>query len=211
MKILSWNLHKQEALISWAALMQNFDVGLFQEVDFASNETHGYWIAKGESFDNEGTAIVAKLPLSGVNFVKSPWPDYRAKFWKGKVYKVATIARVDGIEFVSFHGYNGTLQGKDPEKLRDHVERVLIALDREVPAVFSGDFNTWGPAHLKAVASTMHDNGFELAMSAPYDSKKTLDLAFVRGCSVGITKFYKIPGKSDHPFMVFDVKVREQK
>ncbi len=205
LKIVSWNLH-QESLINYASLTKNFDVGLFQEVKY-KNETYSGFMAKGESFDGVGTGIfVRSKSISNVKIVKSPHGDFRAKFWKSKVFKTTTIADVAGITFVSFHGFNGTLQGKEPGMLLDHVSAVLARLLTDGPIVFAGDFNTWTPKHIDMVTKLLAGYGFEYAMSAPFDKKKTLDLVFVKLLKVSAMKFEKIKGKSDHPILTFEVE-----
>ena len=113
----------------------------------------------------------------------------------GLIYKKTTIATSGSIQYVSFHGYNGQ-PFKSVENLTDHVEAVLGALDPG-PAVFAGDFNTWGPEHLDAVKRALETYGFRLAVSWPYPGRNfPLDHAFVRGVKLEASSIYD--SEADH-------------
>lgn len=80
----------------------------------------------------------------------------------GFIHKKTIIAVNMGVEFVSFHGYNGQPM-KNISKLVDHVDAVLTVLSPSGPVVFAGDFNTWTQAHLDGVKVQLKNANFNLA------------------------------------------------
>lgn len=203
-KFVSWNLEKRDLVEG--ALSSGVDVALFQEYNSAfSQDTKGYEKFEAISFDTFGTAIFSREKPVAVNSVKSPHADYRAQFWKGTINKNTAVATFrNGLTVVSFHGFNGTLQGRRPEMLIDHIDAVLRAIPAG-PCVIGGDFNTFTSEHHEAVESIMTSHGFSRGIQVPYDAVKTLDLVYMRKCQVELTASGH--HLSDHPFMMFNVTV----
>ncbi len=151
-----------------------------------------------------GTCIVAPRIVKFVS-VCAPKGDYRLQFWKGLVYKATAVATLDsGLTLVSFHGYNGTFQGRQVQDLLDHVAAVIAALPPNGPVLFGGDFNTFTAEHVEALEACMGAAGFECHIRVPYDSKKTLDFVFTRQCTAALVDSGS--HESDHPFILCDVE-----
>jgi len=234
MRFISWNLAKLD-LALWALTQIGdklpIDVGLFQEFDCkqqsasmatTNGDFHQFF---AHSFDDYGTCIYSRPDFTSTDIAMAPRGDYRVKFWKGLVYKATAIALLDsvalfpkGIIVVSFHGYNGSLQGRDPKDLFDHVSEVLRhveAMDqgRGIPCVFAGDFNTFEREHHIAVDSAMETHGFRKAFGVPYKpgGDRVLDMVYTRNCMARRVPVANPYHDSDHPFMLFDVdKVEDE-
>jgi len=212
-RVVCWNLEKRD-LVPYALNTFGADIGLFQEYNasFAMPGIEEYSRVEALSFDTYGTSVFyrnSRFPrLVERIAVNSPHGDFRPRFWRGLVYKTSAIAVFDSLIVVSFHGYNGTLQGRRPRKLADHVEAVLNALgpyltDRRRPVVFAGDFNTFTTEHHDAVEAVLVNHGFRKAIEVRYDRFKTLDLVFTRDCDAN--RVASDWHESDHPYLVFDV------
>jgi endonuclease/exonuclease/phosphatase (EEP) superfamily protein YafD len=103
-----------------------------------------------------------------------------AEFMIG-VQKTSCAVKIDGIWFISVHGYNG-FPFKNVEKLQDHIDSILKSLDDLTsPVVFAGDFNTWKDVHLDSVLKTCRKYGLIHNFKVKYDEKKILDHCFSRG------------------------------
>lgn len=239
---LCWNVAKND-VIGWALETIKPDVALFQEYDrlfsthpeaaegeMTSSSSSSYSRWEAISFDDRyGTAIFSRDELTNVYSVSSPHPDYRLNVWKGmtvsKCTAIATL-RHDGLTVVSFHGYNGTFQGRDPEKLVAHIDAVLRTIDRTKPCVFAGDFNTFGNEHCQAVSDIMSEYDFKCDIQVPYEgskiagfikklmpgrfSQKTLDWVYTRGCHAELLPDEEFKNdnhfnQSDHPLIYFRV------
>ena len=209
MRFLTWNVEKRE-LLSWSLAAQTFgdvDVALFQEYNsLRANHAPNYEKFEAISFDSYGTAVFSRAKPISVKAVPSPHGDYRLKFWNGLVYKTAAVATFEnGLTVVSFHGFNGTLQGRNPSMLVDHVTEVMKVIP-DGPCVFAGDFNTFTEEHHKAVEAIMRENQFtNKRIEVEYDARKTLDLVYSRSCTAQLIK--KGHHESDHPYIVFDVVI----
>jgi Endonuclease/Exonuclease/phosphatase family len=218
MRIISWNLAKENLVpIALEEINRDSDVGLFQEFNNQPEASiDGFLKFFACSFDTYGTAIYSRAPLVKTDLARSPKGDFRAKFWKGMVYKTTAIALIknrdfpDGIIVVSFHGYNGTLQGRDPKDLANHVIEALNHVDSlavtQLPCVFAGDFNTFETEHCVIVDQVMSRKGFRKAFGIPYqpgNDCRTLDWVYSRLCGVKLVK--SDHHVSDHPYMLFDV------
>ncbi len=182
-KVLIQNLQKTSNLASDLLEDNDPDLMLAQEINLHSESGQDDFSASNVSSLGYGTAIVAhksvrnKNPtVTDVQRVDSPYAEFG-----GLIRKKTTIATVQGIRFVSFHGYNGT-PFRSIEKLVAHVDAVLSVLSPSGPAVFAGDFNTWTEDHLEAVEKSLKRAGFRLVYSWPYPGRDfPLDHAFIRG------------------------------
>lgn len=199
LNVLIQNLQKTPNLASDLLDDKDPDVMLAQEINLYSESGQDDFSASNVSSLGYGTAIVAhksnrnKNPtITDVQRVESPFAEFG-----GLIRKKTTIATIDGIKFVSFHGYNGT-PFKSIEKLVAHVDAVLSILSPFGPAVFAGDFNTWTKDHLEAVERSLKLAGFRLVYSWPYPGRDfPLDHAFIRGdLQVEDSSFYSCA--SDH-------------
>jgi endonuclease/exonuclease/phosphatase (EEP) superfamily protein YafD len=138
----------------------------------------------------------------------APKGDYRLQFWKGLVFKATAVAIVTEpapLTVVSFHGFNGTLQGRCVDDLLEHCMVVMDAIPPpgNGPVIWAGDFNTFTPEHVAALDAFMAAAGFTGAIRVPYDATKTLDFVFTRQCRAELVETGH--HESDHPFIVFDV------
>jgi len=215
---VSWNLEKlnlvQESLSKLSR--STIDVALFQEYDQRFTQRKDideeYFKFEAISFETFGTAIFSREKPVRTYEVKSPHFDYRAKFWKGPIYKNTAVAVWEDLTAVSFHGFNGTGQGRDPKMLVDHVNAVLAVIP-DGPCVIAGDFNTFTSIHQAMVLSVMRDNGFDAAIRVPYQpgtsvddvEAKILDWVLTKECTATLKATSH--DQSDHPFMVFTVEV----
>jgi endonuclease/exonuclease/phosphatase family metal-dependent hydrolase len=196
---ITWNLEKR-GLVSFAT-QPDVDIALLQEYD-STYRTDLYESHEAISFDTYGTAILSRIKPVRVSEVSSPHGDFRLKFWLGMVYKATAIATFEnGLTAVSFHGYNGTLRGRRPEMLRDHINAVLDAIPNSGPCVFAGDFNTFTAEHHQVVDEIMHTHSFQKAINVPYNDYYILDLVYVRNCNAQMT--LSEHHESDHPFIKF--------
>jgi endonuclease/exonuclease/phosphatase (EEP) superfamily protein YafD len=120
------------------------------------------------------------------------------------VYKATSIAHLEsGITLVSFHGFNGTFQGRRVEDLIEHVDSVRNRLENAGPVVWAGDFNTFTEDHVTALEEYMRKSGFSMDISVPYNFMRTLDFVFTRECKAVMIESGNYG--SDHPFVLFDV------
>jgi hypothetical protein len=205
MRIISWNLAKLD-LVDWS-LSKGVEVALFQEYNaLFAQRVEGYFKFEAISFDDTfGTSVFSREKPIAVHEVKSPHWDYRAQIWKGPIYKNTAVATFEnGLTVVSFHGFNGTMRGRDPEMLVDHIEAVLKVIPSG-SCIFAGDFNTFTREHQEAVGLVMDKHAFTRAIQVPYDDKKTLDMVYTRNCTAQLVESGHY--KSDHPFMLFDVEL----
>jgi endonuclease/exonuclease/phosphatase (EEP) superfamily protein YafD len=197
MKILVQNLQKRDGLATELFEEKDPDVMLLQEINLHS-EKHGF-PASNVSRMGYGTAIGSKFEFSNIKHVQSPYAEFG-----GTIRKKTTIASINSIQFVSFHGYNGQ-PFKDKKKLVAHVEAVLAELEPG-PALFAGDFNTWSIDHLDAVMEKMDSFGFKLAYTWPYTGRDfALDHAFVRELKIKNSDNYVCA--SDHRGAILDLEV----
>lgn len=170
------NIQKQYGLAG--RLVKQFapDVMLVQEIKIKTEDASQFaHFTPG----GHGTAIYCKSgkPRDMIK-VESP-----AREFGGIIYKKTTVAKCMGVQFISFHGYNGS-PFRDVEGLLTHVKAVVKVLDLDGPAIFAGDFNTWSQEHLDAVVKVLGEVGLNLAASWRYPQgrgKKVLDHIFVRG------------------------------
>ena len=175
-RVLVQNLQKKDNLASELFHEYKPDVMLLQEIKLHSETVH--FQASYVSRMGYGTAIGSKFDVKKVKQIQSPSAEFG-----GIIHKKTTVATVNEIQFVSFHGYNGQ-PWKDKSKLVEHVEAVLKDLSSG-PAVIAGDFNTWSKDHFDAVEAKLNNTGFHHAYSWPYPGRDyPLDHAFSRGLSL---------------------------
>jgi len=188
MKILVQNLQKRDNLATELFEEHDPDMMLLQEINLPS-ETHDFPASNVSSL-GYGTAIGGKFEVTGIKFVRSPHSEFG-----GIIHKKTTVASVNMVQFVSFHGYNGQ-PFKKKGRLVAHIEAVLAELSPG-PAVFAGDFNTWSKEHLDAVKVKLERAGFHLAYSWRYPGRDDpLDHAFLRGVELKSSSNYACA--SDH-------------
>lgn len=203
-KIVVQNLQKRKGLASELVAKLQPDIFLAQEINLSSEGVA--FSAYYTNFVGYGTAIYSKKdPPTKVRKVCCPHAEFG-----GFLYKLTTVAECMGIQFVSFHGYNG-LPFKNITKLVDHVLAVLKVLEPG-PCLFAGDFNTWTREHYDSIKKVLVEVGFEAAFSWAYPGKgplpartQPLDHAFVRG--VRLEDHYSFPSASDHRGAVLEISV----
>lgn len=198
MKIVVQNLQKKAGLATKLVEQYQPDIMLAQEfgpgsesIDTVSNTSRlGY-----------GTAIYSRTAaITNVRRVTSPNAEFG-----GFIFKKTTVADCMGVQFVSFHGYNGT-PWRNVQKMIDHVNAVVSVLEDDRPCLFAGDFNTWSQVHIDAVKKVLGDAGFSLAYSWPYPGRDLpLDHAFVR--SVRSESSFSYSCDSDHRGAVLEMSV----
>lgn len=196
MKVLIQNLQKREGLATSLSQKHDPDVMLLQEINLNS-ETHPF-PANNVSSMGYGTAIgSSKFKLSNIRGVKSPYTEFG-----GFIHRKTTVATVNGIQFISFHGYNGQ-PFKNVAKLVAHVDAVLAELEPG-PAIFAGDFNTWSAEHLSAVQGSLEKFDFRLTYSWQYPGRdQPLDHAFTRGVKISTSENYSC--ESDHRGAILEI------
>ena len=201
MKVLIQNLEKRSGLATQLVEEHKPEIVLVQEINLSSERCNfpAYNVSKRSGY---GTAIGStsnEFEITNIMRVLSPHAEVG-----GFMYKKTTIATIQSVQYVSFHGYNG-LPFKDKQKLVDHIEAVLAVLDPSVPTLFAGDFNTWTKEHLEAVTDAMTRENFQWAYSWPYDGRDfPLDHAFIRGLVV--TKFENYICSSDHRGAILEIE-----
>jgi hypothetical protein len=136
-KIVVQNVYKLAHLASDLIIQHDPDIALIQEINLYSEDAENKFEATVSRYFGYGTAIYSKQPkaLSEVRHVDSPHKEWLV------VTKMTTVALCCNIDFVSFHGYNGT-PFRSLVKLMDHVQAVLDVLVPDRPCVFAGDFNS---------------------------------------------------------------------
>ena len=201
MKILIQNLQKRGGLATELLEEYNPDVMLLQEINLYAETRSDFFPAHNVSRMGYGTAIGGKFEISNIKCVQSPYAEIG-----GVVHKKTTIASIQSVQFISFHGYNGQ-PFKNKEKLVTHVEAVLKVLPPDQPALFAGDFNTWSQEHLDAVTSKLESAGFHLVYSWPYpDRDLPLDHAFLRDMELISSTNYAC--SSDHRGAILELNVK---
>jgi endonuclease/exonuclease/phosphatase family metal-dependent hydrolase len=190
MKVVVQNLQKRPGLASSLVHKHEPDVLLAQEISLKTEEPI-FGTAHNTSKLGYGTAIYGMEAVTDVRLVSSPHAEIG-----GFIVKKTTVACCAGVQFVSFHGYNGQPM-KSVSKLTDHVAAVLAVIPPGTPALFAGDFNTWTELHINAVKALMAKAGFTLAYSWPYPGRDLpLDHAFVRSLRLESQSSYR--NDSDH-------------
>ena len=160
MKVLVQNLHKRSGLATQLVQDHQPDVLLAQEINLFSELVN---VACNTSRLGYGTALYASHGTwTNIRQVQSPHAEMG-----GIVRKKTIIAHWSGVDWVSFHGYNGQPQ-KNIAKLLDHVRVVLEAVQDSPHVVWAGDWNTWSAEHWEAVRSMLANHGFQWAGSWPY-------------------------------------------
>ena len=173
--IIVQNLQKKAELATRLVERDAPDILLAQELSLHSEATN-LFRAHYTSQMGYGTAIHCRGKITNVRRVKSPVAEFG-----GFIYKKTTVADCDGVQCVSFHGYNGTPFRRNISSLVSHVQAVLDVLGSG-PAIFAGDFNSWTTDHLNAVSELLYSVGFHRAFSWPYPGgDRELDHAFLRG------------------------------
>jgi endonuclease/exonuclease/phosphatase (EEP) superfamily protein YafD len=178
MLVVVQNLQKHSHLGSDVVAEYQPDLALIQEIHLPTEEVGLFDAAFNVGkYTGWGTAIYSRESLSRVRKVDSPHAEFGGLFRKH-----TTLAYSQGIDWVSFHGYNGQ-PFKKMEYLLDHVRLVHESV-ASGPAVFAGDFNTWTDNHVRAVKHELARSGFELAGSWPYPGRDgPLDHIFLRDCT----------------------------
>ena len=198
MRVLVQNLQKIHRLATELLEEHNPDVMILQEINLPS-ENHTF-PASNVSRMGYGTAIGSRYDINNIKLIQSPYAEFG-----GLIHKKTTLATVESIQFVSFHGYNGQ-PFKSKKKLASHVHDVLAQI-QPGPAVFCGDFNTWSQSHLDAVTTEMDGKGFYLAYSWPYPCRDfPLDHVFLRGVSIMNSVNYSCV--SDHRGAILELAVK---
>lgn len=196
-RVLVQNLQKRPALATTLIKEHAPDVMLAQEINLPSEDRA--FQASNVSSMGYGTAIFSNGEVNHVKQVNSPHAEIG-----GFIRKKTTVATVNSVQFVSFHGYNGQ-PWKNVEKLTAHVQAVLDVLSPG-PAIFAGDFNTWSQGHLDAVKAVMENSGFVLAYSWPYPGRNfPLDHAFLRGTTLKSSGNYECA--SDHRGAILEISI----
>lgn len=202
MKVLIQNLQKRSGLATQLLEEHKPEIVLAQEINLSSERQCNFPAYNVSKRSGYGTAIGtgnSEFEISNVKRVLSPHAEVG-----GFVHKKTTIATIQSIQYVSFHGYNG-VPFKDKQNLVDHIEAVLAILEPSGPVFFAGDFNTWTKEHLDAVTEAMKRANFQLAYSWPYDGRDfPLDHAFIRGLVV--TKFENYICSSDHRGAILEIQ-----
>lgn len=198
MKILVQNLEKKAGLATKLVEQYQPDILLAQEFSVSSESID---TVNNTSRLGYGTAIYSRTAaITNVRSVTSPHAEFG-----GFIFKKTTVADCMGVQFVSFHGYNGQPM-RNVQKLVDHVDAVVLELERDRPCLFAGDFNTWSQVHIDAVTNILSDAGFSLAYSWPYPGRALpLDHAFVRGVQNESSFSYSC--ESDHQGAVLEINV----
>jgi hypothetical protein len=233
LRVICWNLEKRSELIDWVFRNKQPHVALFQEWvgQALTDDQHSSQVSLssgvrritvGTSSLSMDIGVAASFEVNGgvagtsimapkiTKFCSAMAPkgDYRLQFWKGMIHKATSIAQLDcGLTMISFHGYNGTFQGRQVDDLIDHVDSVMKVMktlpNPDGPVVWAGDFNSFTFDHVIALEKFMFAAGFNCDWKVPYDSKKILDFVFTRQCSVKPVESGTY--MSDHPFLLFDV------
>jgi endonuclease/exonuclease/phosphatase (EEP) superfamily protein YafD len=191
MLVLVQNLQKKAGLAGKLAAAHDVDVLLAQEAN-KSSEARGFYAASYTSRMGYGTAVYARDSSSVRNevHVLSPVAELG-----GFIRKKTTVVDCGPVQFVSFHGYNGT-PGRNLAHLAAHVSAVLAVL-HDGPTVFAGDFNTWTQAHLDAVSDILTPAGFVHSFQWPYPGRDfPLDHVFVRQVTIESSSVVK--SEADH-------------
>lgn len=198
MKIVVQNLQKKAGLAT--KLVEQFQPDIMLAQEFSSS-SESIDTVSNTSMLGYGTAIYSRTAaITNVRRVTSPHAEFG-----GFVFKKTTVADCSGVQFVSFHGYNGQ-PWRSFENLVDHVSAVVSVLEDDRPSLFAGDFNTWSQAHIDAVKKVLGDAGFSLAYSWPYPGRALpLDHAFVRGVRNDSSISYSCD--SDHRGAVLEITV----
>ena len=203
MKVLIQNLQKRNSLATDLCNEYDPDIILAQEINLHTETNDGccYFPANNVSSMGYGTAIgihnknkhKEEFKVSDIKKVQSPNAEFGGMF-----YKKTTIATIQSIQFVSFHGYNGQ-PFKSISKLVEHVHAVVDVLSSG-PVVFAGDFNTWSQEHVDAVKHELETvgGGFHHVYSWPYGRRDIpLDHVFLRGdLELNMSEYYECA--SDH-------------
>jgi endonuclease/exonuclease/phosphatase (EEP) superfamily protein YafD len=191
MLVVVQNLQKHAHLGSDVVMEYQPDIALVQEVRLPTEEPGLFDAASNVGcYTGWGTAIYSRESLSRVRRIDSPHSEFGGLFRKR-----TTLAYSQGIDWVSFHGYNGQ-PFKNLEYLLDHVRLVHESVANG-PAVFAGDFNTWTDEHVQAVKHELERSGFELGGSWPYAGRQgPLDHIFVRDCKMANLSTFE--NSSDH-------------
>ncbi|CBJ30680.1 conserved unknown protein [Ectocarpus siliculosus] len=197
-KIVVQNLEKKAGLATRLVEQYQPDILLAQELNRSSEEIDTVSNLSRLGF---GTGIYSRAAtITNVRRVTSPHAEIG-----GFVFKKTIVADCVGVQFASFHGYNGQPFRKI-DNLIDHVNAVLSVLDSDRPCLFAGDFNTWSQAHIDATTSVLGDAGFVLACSWPYPGRDLpLDHAFVRG--VQLESSFSYGCESDHNGAVLEISL----
>lgn len=198
MKVVVQNLAKTAGLATTLVELHQPDVLLAQEFNLSSESID---TVNNTSRLGYGTAIYSRAAeVTNVRKVASPNAEFG-----GFIFKKTTVADCMGVQFVSFHGYNGQPL-RNLHKLVDHVNAVLSVLDVDRPCLFAGDFNTWSQAHIDGVNEVLGAAGFDLAYSWPYPGRDLpLDHAFLRG--VRHESSFSYTCDSDHRGAVLEITV----
>ncbi|CAM9464740.1 unnamed protein product [Ectocarpus fasciculatus] len=196
MKVVVQNLEKKAGLATRLVEQYQPDILLAQELNRSSEQIDTVSNLSRLGF---GTGIYSRAAaITNVRRVTSPHAEIG-----GFVFKKTLVADCAGVQFVSFHGYNGQPMRRIG-KLVDHVNAVMSVLDVDRPCLFAGDFNTWSQAHIDATTSVLRDAGFVLGCSWPYPGRDLpLDHAFVRG--VQLESSFSYGCESDHNGAVLEI------
>lgn len=205
MKLLIQNLQKIPGLATDLIQQYEPDIMLAQEINISSENSENFE-AHNTSKLGYGTAIYSRdETLTDIKLVDSPYAEFG-----GFIYKKTTIATAYGVQFVSFHGYNGT-PFKSIKKLVAHVDAVLKVLTED-PAVFAGDFNTWSKDFLDVVTLVLEKRGFRLVFNWPYAGRDfPLDHAFTRGVDIEDGNSTYFSCASDHNGAILQLDLSSNK
>jgi endonuclease/exonuclease/phosphatase family metal-dependent hydrolase len=231
MRIVVQNLQKQSHLGTDIIMSEQYkpDVLLAQEINVSTEDAKlfvegataatnvskrlGYGTAIHVNSKNNNDNDDGRYSLTNIRRVDSPHAETGGFIRKKTIIATltstsgssSTTGKPRGIQFVSFHGYNGQPFTRI-SYLVDHVQAVLDVLDRDFEgdassneAVFAGDFNTWSQAHLDAIQAPLQRAGFRLALSWPYPGRDfALDHVFIRGRCIQLQDWSIFQNASDH-------------
>mmetsp|Transcript_202 Transcript_202/g.220 ORF Transcript_202/g.220 Transcript_202/m.220 type:complete len:240 (-) Transcript_202:272-991(-) len=200
MKVVVQNLQKKNGLATVLVETHKPDVMLLQEININS-ENEEMLFSSNTSIRGYGTAIYSKEPVSRITQIQSPYAEFG-----GFIFKKTIIATTAGVQYVSFHGYNGQ-PFKDVSKLVAHIDAVLSVISPTGPVIFAGDFNTWSVEHFEAIKTPLESAGFSHSYSWPYPGRETpLDHVFLRGVELKDSAYFS--NESDHLGAVLELSVQ---
>jgi hypothetical protein len=143
------------------------DVALFQSWWRAENPevVDEYQSFLAEAFQSRGepwgATVYARHAMDNKRVVRAPHRE-----WLVGVRKATAIVEINGVTFVSFHGFN-QYPFKQTGKLEDHLRLVLENLPQDLPSVIGGDFNAFCPELLDTVSNILFEYGFRVDIYDP--------------------------------------------
>ncbi len=212
MKVLCLNVHKENRpAVQQLMKDEKIEVVMLQE----------YWLGKPFNFSPLKSFIATAFKKKRLS-CGTALAGHKIQGWQplitedketglfgiGQDPKSMATGIINGILFISIHGFNGWNWFRTPKT--DPLIRQLEQVKNKIwnhpgGVVFAGDFNTSTPERQRAVDTWMGELNLSKIVSAPYDKKKTLDHVYARNCTFS-DKYKIIDGLSDHPAIVFEVE-----